>query len=148
MALQEPQRYSEVLSSVYPVIAAFGGVFLLMVFLHFMFDKNKETHWLGPLEERLTRLAKFDAISVMLASRSSPSRAMVAAAIGGLGLVQMPISLVREHIAGGSLRPILKAVSATGVEVHAVWPRQKHLSPRVRYVVDQLIAYAAMGRLD
>lgn len=67
MALKEPQRYSEVLSSVYPVIAAFGGVFLLMVFLHFMFDKNKETHWLGPLEERLTRLAKFDAISVMLA---------------------------------------------------------------------------------
>jgi hypothetical protein len=67
MALKEPQRYSEVLSSVYPVIAAFGGVFLLMVFLHFMFDKNKETHWLGPLEARLTRLAKFDAISVMLA---------------------------------------------------------------------------------
>ena len=67
MALKEPQRYSEVLSSVYPVIAAFGGVFLLMVFLNFMFDKNKETHWLGPLEERLTRLAKFDAISVMLA---------------------------------------------------------------------------------
>ncbi len=67
MALKDPQRYSEVLSSVYPVIAAFGGVFLLMVFLNFMFDKNKETHWLGPLEERLTRLAKFDAISVMLA---------------------------------------------------------------------------------
>jgi hypothetical protein len=67
MALKDPQRYSEVLSSVYPVIAAFGGVFLLMVFLNFMFDKNKETHWLGPLEARLTRLAKFDAISVMLA---------------------------------------------------------------------------------
>jgi hypothetical protein len=49
------------------VIAALGGVFLLMVFLNFMFDKNKETHWLGPLEERLMRLAKFDSISVMLA---------------------------------------------------------------------------------
>jgi DNA-binding transcriptional LysR family regulator len=80
--------------------------------------------------------------------RFSDAEAMVAAAIGGLGLLQMPLSLVREHIAAGSLRPILKAVSATGVEVHAVWPRQKHLSPRVRYVVDQLIAYAAMGRLD
>jgi DNA-binding transcriptional LysR family regulator len=80
--------------------------------------------------------------------RFSDAEAMVAAAIGGLGLVQMPISLVREPIAVGSLRPILKAFSAAGVEVHAVWPRQKHLSPRVRYVVDQLIAYAAMGRLD
>lgn len=67
MALKDPQRYAEVLNSVYPVIAAFGGVFLLMVFLNFMFDQNKDIHWLGPLESRLTRLAKFDAISVMLA---------------------------------------------------------------------------------
>jgi hypothetical protein len=29
-----------------------------------------------------------------------------------------------------------------------VWPRQAHLSPRVRYVVDQLLAYAAKGRLN
>jgi DNA-binding transcriptional LysR family regulator len=80
--------------------------------------------------------------------RFSDGEAMVAAAIAGMGLAQLPISLVREHIANGSLRPILRAYSASGVEVHAVWPRQKHLSPRVRYVVDQLIAYAAEGRLD
>jgi DNA-binding transcriptional LysR family regulator len=80
--------------------------------------------------------------------RFSDAEAMVAAAIGGLGLVQLPISLLREPIAADSLRPVLKAFSAAGVEVHAVWPRQKHLSPRVRYVVDQLIAYAGMGRLD
>jgi DNA-binding transcriptional LysR family regulator len=80
--------------------------------------------------------------------RFSDGEAMVAAAIAGLGLAQLPVSLVREHLATGSLRPILQSFSAKGVEVHAVWPRQKHLSPRVRYVVDQLIAYAAMGRLD
>jgi len=80
--------------------------------------------------------------------RFSDGEAMVAAAVAGLGLAQLPISLVREHIASGSLRTVLRAHSASGVEVHAVWPRQKHLSPRVRYVVDQLIAYAAEGRLD
>lgn len=67
MALNQPQAYSDVLTSVYPVIAAFGGTFLLLVFLNFMFDVNKETHWLGPLEERLTRIAKFDEISVFIA---------------------------------------------------------------------------------
>lgn len=80
--------------------------------------------------------------------RFSDGEAMVAAAVGGLGLVQMPISLVREHLTTGALRPVLRSHSAMGVEVHAVWPRQKHLSPRVRYVVDELIAYAAKGRLD
>lgn len=67
MALRQPQAYSEVLTGVYPVIAAFGGTFLLLVFLNFLFDQNKETHWLGPLEARLTRIAKFDEISVFIA---------------------------------------------------------------------------------
>jgi DNA-binding transcriptional LysR family regulator len=80
--------------------------------------------------------------------RFSDGEAMVVAAVAGLGLAQLPISLVREHVAGEALRPILRSTSAKGVEVHAVWPRQRHLSPRVRYVVDQLIAYAAKGRLD
>lgn len=80
--------------------------------------------------------------------RFSDGEAMVAAAVGGLGLAQLPISLVREHVAIGALRPVLQAFAPAGVEVHAVWPRQQQLSPRVRHVVDQLVAYAAQGRLD
>lgn len=67
MALNDPSRYSSVLNSVYPVISAFGGMFLLLVFLNFMFDHEKETHWLGVVEERLTKIAKFDQISVLIA---------------------------------------------------------------------------------
>ena len=67
MALNEPAQYSEVLTEAYPVISAFGGMFLLLVFLNFLFDSNKETHWLGALEERLTKLAKFSEISVFIA---------------------------------------------------------------------------------
>ncbi|HEX5806722.1 MAG TPA: DUF475 domain-containing protein [Macromonas sp.] len=67
MALDRPDAYSQVLTDAYPVISAFGGMFLLLVFLNFLFDQNKETHWLGPLETRLVRIAKFDEISVFLA---------------------------------------------------------------------------------
>ncbi|MGJ7511295.1 LysR family transcriptional regulator [Variovorax sp. GT1P44] len=79
--------------------------------------------------------------------RLSDGQAMVDAAMGGLGLIQMPISLVREPLARGALQAVLPMCSA-GVEVHAVWPQQAQLSPRVRHVVDQLVAYAALGRLD
>ncbi|AGU47813.1 transcriptional regulator, LysR family [Variovorax paradoxus B4] len=79
--------------------------------------------------------------------RLSDGEAMVDAAIGGLGIVQLPHSLVREPLSAGLLRPVLQAYSGVGVEVHAVWPRQAHLNPRVRYVIDQLLAYAAKGRL-
>jgi len=80
--------------------------------------------------------------------RLSDGEAMVDAAIGGMGLAQLPISLVRHALADGTLKQVLLAHSAVGVEVHAVWPQQAHLSPRVRYVVDQLLSYAAKGRLD
>jgi uncharacterized protein len=67
MAMHNPDQYSQVLLNAYPVISAFGGIFLLLVFLHFFFDSSKETHWLGFMEERLTKIAKFDAISVFIA---------------------------------------------------------------------------------
>lgn len=67
MALSDPDTYGKTLNSAYPSISAFGGVFLLLVFLKFIFDHEKETHWLGPFEERLARIGKFDEISVLVA---------------------------------------------------------------------------------
>jgi DNA-binding transcriptional LysR family regulator len=74
--------------------------------------------------------------------------AMVDAAVGGLGLCQLPISLIRAHLERGALEAVLSDYSTVPVDVHAVWPRQAQLSPRVRYVVDQLVAHAAKGRLS
>jgi DNA-binding transcriptional LysR family regulator len=77
----------------------------------------------------------------------SDGEAMVDAAIAGLGLVQLPIALVRTAVEQGLLTAVLSKFTAT-VEVHALWKRQAHLSPRVRYMVDQLVACAAAGRFD
>lgn len=67
MALKEPERYSQILTDDYPLIAAFGGVFLLLVFLNFIFDDEKELHWLGAVEESFGKLARFNGISVLIA---------------------------------------------------------------------------------
>jgi DNA-binding transcriptional LysR family regulator len=80
--------------------------------------------------------------------RLTDGEAMVDAAIGGLGLAQFPISLVRDALANKLLEPVLQEFSAVGVEIHAVWPRQTHLNARVRHVIDRLVDYAAQGRLD
>jgi uncharacterized protein len=104
MALNDPARYAEVLTSVYPMIAAFGGIFLLLVFLNFMFDVNKETHWLGALEARLTRIAKFDEISVF-----------IALSVVFSGLWWLPETLQMEVFVAGVLGILLYlAVDAAG----------------------------------
>lgn len=67
MALKEPDQYSAHLMSNHTGIAAFGGIFLFMVFLGFLLDDSKEMHWLGPVEEKLGRLGKIESISITIA---------------------------------------------------------------------------------
>jgi len=50
LALQDPQKYAEVLRTAHPAIASFGGMFLLMLMLHFFFDDSRTVHWLGKIE--------------------------------------------------------------------------------------------------
>lgn len=67
MALHSPKEYAEYLAAAHTGIAAFGGMFLLMVFLHFVCDEAKETHWLGWIERRLAALGKMEAVEVVIA---------------------------------------------------------------------------------
>ena len=53
MATTTPDEYSRHLTEAHAQVAAFGGAFLLLVFLNFLFDDEKEHHWLGWIEEKL-----------------------------------------------------------------------------------------------
>ena len=67
LALNDPNAYSMHLTNHHAQVAAFGGIFLLLVFLNFLLDDEKELHWLGRIEEKLGALGKVASISVMLA---------------------------------------------------------------------------------
>ncbi|QIO07744.1 DUF475 domain-containing protein [Acinetobacter lanii] len=67
MALNDPKNYSERLIAHHAEIAAFGGSFLLLVFLNFFLDEGKDTHWFRWLERRLANLANVPAMSVFIA---------------------------------------------------------------------------------
>lgn len=66
LALYDPQSYSVLLSGVETAIKSFGGAFLLMVSLKYFFDVGKRVHWFAPLEARLTRWGRVEAIEIAL----------------------------------------------------------------------------------
>lgn len=66
LALNNPKEYSEKLIAHHAEISAFGGMFLLLVFLNFLFDE-KEVLWFYWLEHRLAKFGKVDAMSVFVA---------------------------------------------------------------------------------
>ena len=53
MASTTPDQYARHLRAHHAEVAAFGGAFLLLVFLNFLFDEEKQLHWLGKIEEKL-----------------------------------------------------------------------------------------------
>lgn len=78
----------------------------------------------------------------------SDGDAVIDAAVAGLGICQMPISLVRPHLQSGALQLVLDDCSQQHVEIHALWPQTRHLRPKVRHVVDELAKLAARGTFD
>jgi hypothetical protein len=79
LALNDPKAYSTHLTNHHAEVAAFGGAFLLLVFLNFLLDKEKETHWLGNFEKKLGSLGKMSSVSVMVT---------IGALLGCLGMVE------------------------------------------------------------
>lgn len=66
MALNDTTAYAQHLNESHTQIAAFGGMFLLMVFFSFMFDHEKDVHWRA-IEEKLSEWGKLESISIILA---------------------------------------------------------------------------------
>lgn len=63
----EPGTYGYILEQAHPSIAAFGGMFLIMLFLDFLFDPERKITWLTWIEKPLGRLGKLDVLTVIVA---------------------------------------------------------------------------------
>jgi len=66
LALHHPHQYAVKLTEAHPAIGAFGGIFLLMIFLDFLFE-DQEIKWLVPIERQLAKIGKLDQSSVIIA---------------------------------------------------------------------------------
>jgi uncharacterized protein len=65
-SIDEPGTYAYLLHEAHPSIAAFGGTFLFMLFLDFVFEEREIT-WLTWLESPLARIGKLDQLTVVVA---------------------------------------------------------------------------------
>ncbi|ADY72893.1 protein of unknown function DUF475 [Desulfurobacterium thermolithotrophum DSM 11699] len=67
MAFSNPEEYAHYLEIAEPLILSFGGSFLLMVFINWLFDAGKELYWIRFLEEKAAKLAKVGEIKLIVA---------------------------------------------------------------------------------
>jgi len=70
--------------------------------------------------------------------RCNSGQAVLDAALLGVGLCQLPDYYVLEHLKSGALVTLLEAHQPPSTGVWALYPQQRHLSPKVRKLVDYL----------
>ena len=66
LALTDPGKYAEILTSAHVSVSAFGGAFLALVGLKHFVDTDKEVHWIGIVERPLARLGRVEAVQIGL----------------------------------------------------------------------------------
>jgi DNA-binding transcriptional LysR family regulator len=71
-----------------------------------------------------------------------------AAAIAGIGVVQLPTLMVREQIAAGRLVRVLAEWAPANEAIHVVFPNRRGLIPAVRALIDHLAqSFSDLGDL-
>lgn len=70
--------------------------------------------------------------------RLGHTEALRDAAVAGDGIVQLGAFLVADDLRAGRLTPVLETVAPAGAPVCAVYPHRRHLSPKVRLLIDEI----------
>ncbi|OLP54397.1 LysR family transcriptional regulator [Rhizobium rhizosphaerae] len=67
------------------------------------------------------------------------SDAICDAALAGRGIALLSTWLIDDHLGNSRLIPILPEIETRGFPINALWPHARHMAPKVRVVVDELV---------
>lgn len=78
-------------------------------------------------------------VKVLPRMRTNSGDTCCAAAVRHQGIVLQPTFLVGQHLASGALVEVLPHYRSIELGVYAVYPTRKHLTPKVRVLIDFLV---------
>ncbi len=67
IAISDSAKYASYLHATHAPIVTFGGMFLIMLFLNYFFNHEKDVHWIKPIEAPLSHLDHIKGIEVIIA---------------------------------------------------------------------------------
>lgn len=122
IAVFEPDHYAHILSQARPEIMAYGGTFLGMVGLNFMFSSEKDIHWIGFIERFLQKFGRLESaeavvvLTLLLISAETLPAGINATSYLIAGILGLITYIVVEGIgdAIGAPEETINAVARTG----------------------------------
>lgn len=115
LALSDPKTYSETLLAAHPMIAGFGGAFLMLVFLDFFVDPEKDKHWIGFIEKPLAKLGEVGSITILITGAALYGIKTMLPVEEGNAFFMAGIAGVGTYIIVGSLESVIGWFTAGSV---------------------------------
>ncbi|MBO0843033.1 MAG: DUF475 domain-containing protein [Nocardioides sp.] len=112
-SVDHPGTYANLLQAAHPSIAAFGGMFLGLIFLDFVLEE-REIAWLSWLERPLARIGRLDQLSVVVALAALVIAAETLAAHPGTVMVSGALGVVAYLLVNGVGELFETSETATG----------------------------------
>ena len=109
LALDNPTEYSKQLSAHSAEVSTFGGIFLMMVFLSYFFDSEKDVHWVHWLESRMSKygdvhylIATIAMATVFLIYAVAPAEVATKVFIAGMSgiMTYVMVDVVGDYLGG------------------------------------------------
>jgi DNA-binding transcriptional LysR family regulator len=102
--------------------------------------KNFERHiW------HLDRNQHHESVEVTCHLTANEATTLLSAAIHGMGIGLQPTYLANSALARGDLVRVLPQWQPQAMDIYALYPSRKHLSPMVRALIDHLVDYFSSG---
>lgn len=106
---------------------------------HSISELNKHSCLLGtPDHWYFSKLGKEVSVRITGRLRYNNGYSLVDAALKGLGIVNLPDYYVEPYLASGELISVLDHNRAPDERIWAIYPHNRHLSPKIRLLVDYL----------
>lgn len=107
LAYADPGRFAQILISSHAIVSGFGGAFLMMIFLKYFIDSEREGHWLPGVESVLGHLGHLEGIQILVTGSAAGLVAYLIpegkgipffiAAMAGIG-THVAVDLVKEGL--------------------------------------------------
>ena len=88
---------------------------------------------------KFSRQGKPELVRVKARMRCNSGVAVIDAALKGLGIAQLPDYYVNPYLESGELVEVMPGYQIADEGIWAIYPSTRHLSPKVRLVIDALV---------
>jgi len=93
-----------------------------------------------PVEWRFAVEGQVRSMAISGRFSATNAEALRDATLAGYGIARLATFLIPDDLRAGRLVPVLNAYSTDGPSVRAVYPSSRHLSPKVRSFIDELLS--------